>query len=736
MPDASDLTYFQVVRTVNPVPDGTLTADVLFEAQITKGLAVQADIDADIIEVLTRPVNARIVDGVLMADGTAGVTLLSAAEVATDGGFSYLASFTNARVNGSPMSEPLKSLTFAALATAGTFDLKDAAPVVSSTAVPTERGPRGFGVDDVLYNGTSHNVEFYVQDVLVGTLALSTLITALSGGASSTWDTLKEIEDLFGSNESYVADVTAALAGKASDFDFRLDDTRIPTDGSVSPAKLTAALAAVLALAAVVDPEILRLGHGASIEATQVEVWVGGARVLKWNSSGEVAYQPIRIGDSATAADSRLILDSPAAHFRLVEFRTAGVLRFSFQADNSAESGGDVGSNWKLIAYHDDGTFNVIAITVARSTGAITLGGLLTTLASATGSAGLRVPHGAAPTSPINGDIWTTTAAVFARLNGTTAQFAMMTDLASQIATAVANLVNSSPSTLDTLKELADALGDNPNFATTVTNALATKASLTGAETLTNKTLTAPTMTTPVLGTPASGVLTNCTFPTSIKRLVDSATTPTAAGTTTLTITDAMGQIFTGSTTQTVKLPTTSVVACQEYIVDNQSSGSVTVQSSGANTIVVIGAGKMGRFTAQKDTPTAAADWSQIAPDSGGTRSGTTAVRDANAYLSASGYVTVNNPIVTAAGTTTLTLASGTMNILTGSTTQTVKLPTTGVIAGQEITIINQSSGAITVQSSGANTIGSAIPGGTNVAARYMALIAAPTVAADWQRVF
>lgn len=37
---------------------------------------------------------------------------------------------------------------------------------------------------------------------------------------------------------------------------------------------------------------------------------------------------------------------------------------------------------------------------------------------------------------------------------------------------AVAALVNSSPSTLDTLKELADALGDDPNFSTTVTTAL------------------------------------------------------------------------------------------------------------------------------------------------------------------------------------------------------------------------------------------------------------------------
>lgn len=39
----------------------------------------------------------------------------------------------------------------------------------------------------------------------------------------------------------------------------------------------------------------------------------------------------------------------------------------------------------------------------------------------------------------------------------------------------IANLVNSAPQALDTLNELATALGNDPNFATTVTTALADK---------------------------------------------------------------------------------------------------------------------------------------------------------------------------------------------------------------------------------------------------------------------
>jgi len=45
----------------------------------------------------------------------------------------------------------------------------------------------------------------------------------------------------------------------------------------------------------------------------------------------------------------------------------------------------------------------------------------------------------------------------------------------------IANLVDSAPTTLDTLNELAAALGDDPNFATTTTNLIGTKASLAGA---------------------------------------------------------------------------------------------------------------------------------------------------------------------------------------------------------------------------------------------------------------
>ncbi|WP_086874000.1 phage tail protein [Kosakonia pseudosacchari] len=59
----------------------------------------------------------------------------------------------------------------------------------------------------------------------------------------------------------------------------------------------------------------------------------------------------------------------------------------------------------------------------------------------------------------------------------TAAQTANDTQLATTafVKAAIAALVNGAPATLDTLAELATALGNNPNFATTVTNALAGK---------------------------------------------------------------------------------------------------------------------------------------------------------------------------------------------------------------------------------------------------------------------
>ena len=62
-------------------------------------------------------------------------------------------------------------------------------------------------------------------------------------------------------------------------------------------------------------------------------------------------------------------------------------------------------------------------------------------------------------------------------------------NLTDYVDTAVSGLVNSAPTTLNTLKELADALGSDANFATTTATALGTKITASSSDTLTNKTI-------------------------------------------------------------------------------------------------------------------------------------------------------------------------------------------------------------------------------------------------------
>ncbi len=74
-----------------------------------------------------------------------------------------------------------------------------------------------------------------------------------------------------------------------------------------------------------------------------------------------------------------------------------------------AISGGTINNATVGATTPNTGSFTTLAAT-----------GLVTTAASTTSSAGIRLPHGAAPTTPTNGDLWSTTTGLFARINGAT----------------------------------------------------------------------------------------------------------------------------------------------------------------------------------------------------------------------------------------------------------------------------------------------------------------------------
>jgi hypothetical protein len=87
-------------------------------------------------------------------------------------------------------------------------------------------------------------------------------------------------------------------------------------------------------------------------------------------------------------------------------------------------------------------------------------------------------------------------------------------------------------------------------------------------------------------------------------------TVATAAGTTTLTAESSPHQYFTGATTQTIVLPVTSTLNLgRTFRIVNNSTGILTVQSSGANTIVTVGPGTTVLFTCILTSGTSAASW-------------------------------------------------------------------------------------------------------------------------------
>lgn len=106
---------------------------------------------------------------------------------------------------------------------------------------------------------------------------------------------------------------------------------------------------------------------------------------------GFFKYSSLRTGYKFLAPTDGIIYNSAAGHISILNDATSGLIRFAAGGASSAQV-------------------------------QIETTGKLTTLTPTASAASVRLPHGTAPTSPVDGDMWTTSAGAYIRVNGVTKQ--------------------------------------------------------------------------------------------------------------------------------------------------------------------------------------------------------------------------------------------------------------------------------------------------------------------------
>ena len=122
---------------------------------------------------------------------------------------------------------------------------------------------------------------------------------------------------------------------------------------------------------------------------------IAGAKVLDVNTTGVgvtgvlTTTGNVTVGTAGTGAANQLTLDGAATGSPFIQFNQNGVAKATIQYVNA------------------DSVVALESLTTRFYT-------------ATTSGASIRLPHGTAPTSPVNGDLWTTTAGLYVRINGAT----------------------------------------------------------------------------------------------------------------------------------------------------------------------------------------------------------------------------------------------------------------------------------------------------------------------------
>ena len=219
---------------------------------------------------------------------------------------------------------------------------------------------------------------------------------------------------------------------------------------------------------------------------------------------------------------------------------------------------------------------------------------------------------------------------------------------------------------------------------------------------------------TVTLGTPlavSSGGTGATTANAALTNLTTLTSTATAGGTTVLTNTSTYFQYFTGTLTQTITLPVTSTLAQGwTFHIVNNSTGDLTVNSSGGNLVITVLAGTTAMATCILTSGTTAASWEAGLTDFS-TATGTGSVVLATSPTLVTPVLGVASATSLSATTLTATAGAGFQNMvvqITG-TSASYSLPAAVQVTGAKLKVTIVGGGG---QGGGTTTTAGLVGGG------------------------
>ena len=303
-----------------------------------------------------------------------------------------------------------------------------------------------------------------------------------------------------------------------------------------------------------INNPVLLIGElGVETDTSKFKV---GNGVLTWNSLEYATLRPSEIDAVASSAVAALVDASPGTLDTLNELAAAMGDDPNFATTVATQIGNKADSS--LVSSHTGATTSVHGITdtsqLETQTGAQAKADMAQSSAQSyadglasdydiAGAAAAAQSSASSALSTHNSD----TTSVHGISD--TSLIATMLYADSAASSAVAALVDASPSTLDTLNELAAALGDDPNFATTVATQIGNKAdsSLVSSHT---------EATTSVHGITDTSQLATTDFVTAAVALTASLASPTFTGTTNVESPTAAGSNGVRQITMSTAAPT------------------------------------------------------------------------------------------------------------------------------------------------------------------------------------